>query len=291
MTVQSKPGSGADVLVADTTTKLGPEHRGRVVVAASHAGRYAAYLAARAGVRAVILNDAGVGKDGAGIAGLAYLDRIGLAAAAVSHATARIGDGRDMAARGRISHVNETARSLGCAPGQDAMACARVMTGAEPAAKEPPQYGESRVLLRADPGAPEVWALDSISLIRPDDAGRILIAGSHGALVGGSADRFVAPGLLGLVMNDAGVGIDNAGIGRLPALDALGTPGATVGAASARIGDGRSCYEDGVISHVNQTAAGLGLKPGMTARELVERLLAHYRRQRAQAGAAQTDKP
>ena len=62
--------------------------------------------------------------------------------------------------------------------------------------------------LRADPGAPEVWALDSISLIGPDDAGRILIAGSHRALAGGSADRFVAPGLPGLVMNDAGASVE-----------------------------------------------------------------------------------
>ncbi len=273
---QPKRGFDVSIMVADTATKLGPEHGGQVVISASHGGLYAAYLTARAGVRAVILNDASVGKDRAGIAGLGYLDDIGLAAATISHDSARIGDGRDSAARGRISHVNETARRLGCATGQSAMDCARVMIAALPAFKDPPHYGESRYLLRADPDAPEVWAMDSISLLLPDDAGRILIAASHGGLVGGRPDGFVKAGLLGLVLNDAGVGMDDAGIGRLPTLDELGIPGATVTAASARIGDGRSCYQDGVISHVNATAARAKLEPGMTTRQLIERLLALY---------------
>ena len=55
-----------------------------------------------------------------------------------------------------------------------------------------------------------------------------------------------------------------------------GIPGATVSTASARIGDGRSCYEDGVISHVNAAAARLKLEPGMATRALIERLLARH---------------
>lgn len=265
---------GVRILVADTVTKLGPEHRGHVLVAASHGGLYSAYLAARAGVRGVIFNDAGVGKDGAGTAGLAVLDEIALAAATVAHDSARIGDGRDVAARGRISQVNATARALGCAPGQAAMDCASLMTGAQLAAKAPPPYGESRYRVRADGLGPEVWALDSISLLRPEDAGRIVIAASHGALVGGRPDGFVKAALCGLILNDAGLGIDQAGISRLPTLDELGIPGATVSAASARIGDGRSCYAAGVISHVNATATALALHPGLTARAFVARLIA-----------------
>jgi hypothetical protein len=42
---------------------------------------------------------------------------------------------------------------------------------------------------------------------------------------------------------------------------------AVVAAASARIGDGRSTYFDGVISAVNETAAALGARPGMAASE------------------------
>src|SRR6478735_12780320 len=61
--------AGARVL--DSITKLTPDDAGRVVIAGSHGGRYAAYCAARGNVLAVILNDAGVGWEQAGIAGLA----------------------------------------------------------------------------------------------------------------------------------------------------------------------------------------------------------------------------
>src|SRR5438270_8389193 len=112
------------ILIADSVTRLGPEHIAAVLIAGSHGGVYAACLAARAGLRAVILNDAGVGLDQAGIAGLAYLDGYGMAAATIGHDTARIGDGADMARRGVISHVNATAARLGCAPGQACRAAA-----------------------------------------------------------------------------------------------------------------------------------------------------------------------
>src|SRR5476649_1769536 len=86
------PVADPAILIADSVTRLGPEHVGAVLIAGSHGGVYAACLAARAGLRAVILNDAGVGLDRAGIAGLAYLDGYGMAAAVVSHETGRIGD-------------------------------------------------------------------------------------------------------------------------------------------------------------------------------------------------------
>src|SRR5690606_25759866 len=67
------PGN-AGIEVVDTVTKLDERHVGRVVIGASHGGIYAAYCAARGGVLGVILNDAGVGLDRAGIAALAWLD-------------------------------------------------------------------------------------------------------------------------------------------------------------------------------------------------------------------------
>jgi len=76
--------------------------------------------------------------------------------------------------------------------------------------------------------------------------------------------------------NDAGIGIDEAGVSRLPALEARGIPAATVSAQSARIGDARSTYEDGVLSRVNAQAAALGLAPGMTARDAVALLRGRF---------------
>ena len=101
-----------DILITDSITRLDAP-QGKVIVAASHGAIYAAYLAAKAQARAVILNDASVGRDGAGISGLAYLAGFGLPAATIAHDSARIGDGADMIARGRISHANASAGALG----------------------------------------------------------------------------------------------------------------------------------------------------------------------------------
>jgi len=106
------------ILTADSVTELGPEARGTVLVAGSHGGRLAASYASRAGVYAVIFNDAGIGKDEAGISGLAALEALGMAAAAASHATARIGEARSMWDSGVLSHVNAPATALGARIGQ-----------------------------------------------------------------------------------------------------------------------------------------------------------------------------
>src|SRR5690606_25120679 len=99
------PGN-AGIEVVDTVTKLDERHVGRIVIGASHGGIYAAYCAARARVLGVILNDAGVGLDRAGIAALAWLDALDIPAATASHDSCRIGDGADMAANGILSHAN-----------------------------------------------------------------------------------------------------------------------------------------------------------------------------------------
>jgi hypothetical protein len=74
--------------------------------------------------------------------------------------------------------------------------------------------------------------------------------------------------------NDAGVGLDEAGIRRLPTLDERGIAAGTVSAQSAPIGDARAAYAEGVLSHVNRTAEQLGGRPGMALRDFVELLLA-----------------
>src|SRR5580700_73023 len=105
------------ILTADSITRIGPEAAGAVVVNGSHGGIYAAYVAAKLRVSAAVFNDAGVGRDEAGIAGLDYLAGLGIPAAAVGHQTARIGDGPDMMARGIVTHANSPAIALGCQSG------------------------------------------------------------------------------------------------------------------------------------------------------------------------------
>jgi hypothetical protein len=256
------------IVVAESVTQLGPGVRGAVLIAGSHAGVIAAYYAARAGARAVVLNDAGVGKDGAGIAGLAYLDAIGTAAAAVAHDSARIGDGADALARGVVSHVNAAAAACGVVPGMRVRAAAERLRAAPASRASPPPYSEGRFLLAAAGGC-EIWALDSVGMIEAADAGRVLLIGSHAALHGGRAESALGVDARAAAFHDAGNGA--AGVTRLPALAARGIPAVAVDGRSARIGDGRSIWESGVVAHVNAPAARAGAAPGMTAREFALR--------------------
>jgi hypothetical protein len=258
----------APIVVADSITRVGPEDAaGAVVVNASHGGVYAAYLAGKLHAAAAIFNDASVGRGRAGIGGLDYLQELGIAAATVGHDTARIGDGADMMASGIITHTNGLAASLGVRAGQSCRDAAAALQQAPLAHRAPPEALEAAFLVVAAP--PQVWALDSASLVLPEHKDAIVITGSHGGLLGGKPETALKYDVRGALYNDAGIGKDEAGVSRLPALDVRGIAAATVSAASARIGDARSTYEDGIVSRVNKRAAALGLREGIGAREFV----------------------
>ena len=262
------PPFAAPIVVADSITRIAEEDaRGAVVVNASHGGVYAAYLAAKLGAAAAIFNDAGVGRDRAGISGLAYLQELGMPAATIGHDTARIGDGADMMARGIITHANGLAEALGCRSGMSCRDAAKALQAAEPARRAPPPALEAAFLLIPEP--PLAWALDSASLVAPDHHDAIVLTGSHGGLLGGRPETALKYDVRAAFYNDAGIGIDEAGVSRLPALDDRGIAAATVSAASARIGEARSTYEDGILSRANRRAAAFGLAPGMPARDAV----------------------
>ncbi|MYE88801.1 hypothetical protein F4X33_07400 [Candidatus Poribacteria bacterium] len=256
--------------LADSITKLGPQFRGTVLVAGSHGGSYCGYLAALAGLRGVIFNDAGVGLDNAGIGALDYLQQLGIAAATVAHTSARIGDGADMLARGRVSHCNATARTLDCAIGQTCQETAEAMQCGKAFEGDAPAYEETRKLLREVPV--RVIACDSASLVEPNDGDAIIITGSHGGRLAGRPGYGLAVQARGAVFNDAGVGIDMAGVQRLEILDQNSTPAVTVDAMTARIGDAGSAWESGIISHINKQAAKRDVTVGMTVPTFVELL-------------------
>jgi hypothetical protein len=264
----------AEVRLCDSATRLDGGHRDTVVICGSHGGIFPAHLAAKARLRAVILCDAGVGMDRAGIGCLYYCQALGMAAATVDTRTARIADAEDLHRRGRISHANAVAGAAGVEPGQSVAEAGERLREARAWRGEPPPYHEARAVIRDDPGRPRVIVMDSASLVRPEDSGQIVLTGSHGGLLAGRPDSAIGAPVLAAVFNDAGVGIDNAGISRLPALESRGIAGVTVAAMSARIGDGRSTLEDGRLSHVNAEAAARGARPGMGTRAFVDLLLA-----------------
>ena len=263
------------ILTVDTITKLAPEHVGQVVIGPSHGGIYAGHCAAEGKVRAVILNDAGIGRERAGIGSLAYLDPIGIAAATADSLSCRIGDGQDMRESGIVSFVNRTAVALGCAPGQTVLECAALMQAAALSSAALPALAEARFVARCNPGEPRVVVIDSLSLIDESDAGAIVITASHGALLGGNPDSALGADAIAAIFSDAGFGKDRVAVTRLPVLDQRGIAAATVSIHSARIGDGRSVYEDGVLSCVNETAASIGIAVGQTVQEFVSRVISH----------------
>ncbi len=259
-----------DIVLLDSATALKDQARGKVVVAGSQGSVLPANLVARAGARAAVLHDAGVGKDEAGVAGLAYGDELGLAVATVDYRTARISDSKDMMARGRISRANALAAALGVAPGMACADAAERLVGAGLPRELPPPYDESKARhLALEENGIRVWCLDSNSHLRDDDAGHIVLTGSHGGLVGGRPESALRVRARAAVFNDAGPAPDGSSTSRLGVLDEWGIPAGTVSAASARISDGRSTYTDGVMSLVNERAKALGAAPGMSARDFV----------------------
>ncbi|QPP05303.1 hypothetical protein G4Z16_01625 [Streptomyces bathyalis] len=277
-----EPPYADDLTIVDSATQLDSCHGSTVAVVGSHGGRYPALLAARSRVRAIVFNDAGVGRDRAGISGLDQLEELDVPAAAVSHVTARIGDGANTLRHGRISHVNAPARALGCTAGMPCQEAVRLLAGAATPRVQPPQAEEARYLLRD--GRPRVWALDSASLADDADADDVLVTGSHGGLLGGKPETALRTAAIAAVFNDAGIGRDGAGLSRLPALDERGIAAVTVSAHSARVGDGRSTYDDGVLSAQNEAATHLGARTGMPTPEFVDLVLASLKDQHTGTG-------
>lgn len=269
-----QPASAGDARVLDSITKLTPQDAGRVVIAGSHGGSYAAYCAARGGVLAVVLNDAGVGWMRAGIAGLDDLQRWGVPAATASYQSCRIGDGADMARHGVISFVNPLAQDLGCKAGMPVAEAASRLARASRSARPPADVKESRTVFKTGPdGAPLVIGADSVSLVDSRDDGLIAITASHGERLAGLQSDGVRASPRLVTFNDAGIGKDSAGIGRLPLLDQRGIAALTVSAQTARIGDARSCYEEGTISSANARARNLGCRVGTPLKTFIDALL------------------
>ncbi|MCD8140142.1 MAG: hypothetical protein LUE17_10280 [Planctomycetaceae bacterium] len=274
MTVKSDP------VLLDSINYLIPDHAGRVVVAGSHGGLYCAFKCLSCRVRGVILNDAGVGRDAAGIASLAACEPHRLPAAMVDFRSARIGDCRDIVERGLISACNATAHALGVRLGMACRQAAAVLERGAPGFQPVQAQHEHRHEVSFGELTEAVVCLDSASLIQPGDAGRVVVTGSHGGLIGGNPAKAANVAARFLAFNDAGFGMDDAGAGRLVPLADRGVAAVVVDCASARIGDGLSTLHDGIISRANHVAGDEGFREG----EKLERCLRRYLCQGIQPG-------
>lgn len=122
---------------------------------------------------------------------------------------------------------------------------------------------------------PTLRVVDSITELGCGDAGCVAVSGSHG---GRSSARYaIATRPLLSVFNDAGVGLDDAGIAALDLLDAEGLAACAVRHDTARIGDATSTLSSGIIGHANRQAEALGARCGEPCAALVDRLMATAR--------------
>ena len=271
MRIVAAEGSDRIVVLDSLTSCDGRVTARDVVVSGSFAGTLAFGFALECGVRGLVAHAAGVGLDAAGIAGLSLADGLGVPAAAVDTASARLGDGWSVWQDGVIAHVNACAAALGVDATQPAARAARAMFGAPPGAASPRPLVERRPRVVARIGRGRIVLVGSMSFAEPDNRGDVLCAGSHGGRV--NIERLLTVRPRGALFNDGGGARDASGTSGLAALDEAGVAGACVDAMSARIGDPASTYADGVVSFVNETARRAGVVVGQPAVEAARRML------------------
>jgi len=259
----SLPAALANQLcLLDSITDASEADVGKVALSGSHGGLYPAAVASQARVRAVVFNDAGIGMDGAGVKGVEALAGVGMAAASVDCFSARIGSTDDMLASGIISFVNTCAAKAGVSIGMNVIDALLALTDAAPPTELLPAVPEARWELSGVSQGEKVLCVDSASLVEPVDGDRIIVTGSHGGLIRGDPARALKAAAKLAVFNDAGVGKDEIGLSRLPALEVVGVAAVTVSHNSALIGSAQSSVDTGVVSYTNELAAHAGFSVG-----------------------------
>lgn len=103
------------VLLLDSIALIDKRAAGCSIVSGSHGGASAAKFVLEVGIlpKIVFYNDAGGGKDDAGIVALSLLAGIRVPCATYSHTSARIGDAADGYANGIVTHTNGLAAAMG----------------------------------------------------------------------------------------------------------------------------------------------------------------------------------
>lgn len=122
---------------------------------------------------------------------------------------------------------------------------------------------------------PKLRLVDSITELSAKDTGCVAVSGSHGGL--SSARYALAARPLVSVFNDAGGGLNNAGLAALEFLDLQALAACTVAHSSARIGEAQSTLNSGVVSHVNAQAQALGVAPGWTCHHVADFILSTHK--------------
>ena len=113
----------------------------------------------------------------------------------------------------------------------------------------------------------QTFVIDSISAVTFAMRGQIVVTGSHGGISAAHLALAHPPGLA--VFNDAGMGLDKAGVKGLEILNAAGVAACTVSHETARIGEAESTLATGRISAVNSRAAANGIRVEQTCAQAI----------------------
>ena len=253
-----------DIVALDSAADVMPRNRGRdVLVTASYIGVLPARLVHDQLPRAVIGFDGGVGPQGANIAGLLYYEALNIPAAAVDVMSIILGDGVDVYHNGRVSFVNRPAADCGVVKGMAAREAAHQMLTHEPG--QPTAYQvTNRQVVHQNTAGRQVVVTDSIIFGTEADKANVLVTAGHTGRSGARHIINVHP--FGFICSDGGRGRNDSGMAGLALTNDAGIAGATVDARLARMGDGMSTYEDGIVSAANALALSCGVNVGMTAK-------------------------
>ena len=241
-----------------------------VVVPSSYLGVLPARLIAPHRPRAVIAHDGCIGKDGAGIAGLWYLEALGIPAAAADGMTAELGNGIDLYQTGLISRVNILAERAGVLEGMTVKEASLLLLENDPGDVTAGTKIRRESVATSDTGR-EIIVTDSIVFALPEDSNNVLVTAGHTGRSGAKFLLEVSPH--GFICSDGGMSKNNAGIAGLEITDEYGLAGACCDAWSAPVGDAFKAYSEGRISACNQTAKERGVAVGMTVQEAALKLL------------------
>jgi|HubBroStandDraft_3_1064219.scaffolds.fasta_scaffold176785_1 hypothetical protein len=234
-------------------------NRGDVAVNASFVGVWPARFMARHRPRALIGVDCAIGMDGAGIAGLWYLEALGIPAVAAAVADVELLNGADVLRNGMVSRRNELAGDCGVEEGMSIAEAARALMTNEPHLDLDPHERGRRTVVAEHPSGRSVVCTHSIAFPFAEDRNHNVLC--TGGFAG--APNIVKASPYAFICSDGGRGRDDSGLDGLRAE----IPGATVDVQTARIGDGLSTYHEGVISACNERAAARGVIVGQRAEE------------------------
>ena len=271
------------VVLLDSLGDIHPDNVSPILVCASHCGDNGTFARKLKSchVKAVFLNNAGIGKNQAGISGLSHYQAENILACAVSHNSAEIGVSRDTWECGIISHTNSLAEETGIQPDDSVQeAVAKIINLPSSAQKNKsaeslsPEREENRSKvdlkkqIQTQIDGVSITVTDSITFLNESNAGDIVVCGSHG---GASAGHYAQKHQLKAVFfNDAGIGKNNAGIKSLESLTDAGILACTVDCMSAEIFNGQDTLDNGIITVCNQLATSRNIKEKMTVKEAIQ---------------------